>query len=204
MTSPIFCAALDSPENSLLVARTLLTASGTTLVVCATCWPISVADVDIWRVATAAFSTLIEAPCDACRMPLARCEVCSDEPNSLVAVDFIVSVQSRDGREHAFDALAERRNGGIDRVAVRLLGHVFVGRDPAAAGHRRPHDLDQAAVGQLVDPARNRVGRVLAQRSHTVRAPTSPGCRCDSRCFMISSCVVPGASKPDGSEYRRA
>src|SRR4029079_13326586 len=94
MTAPIFWAAFERPTNSSFVACTLLTALCTILVGCSIFRPISVAEPSIWRVAIAAFSTLADAPCDACAIPFARNDVCSDDPDNLAAVDFMAFVQS--------------------------------------------------------------------------------------------------------------
>ena len=133
--------------------------------------------VDICRVATAAFSTLVEAPCDACRMPLARCEVCSDEPNSLVAVDFIVLVQSPTvvstlSTRWRNDAMAESTES---RCACSVTSSWVATQPPPGIGARTT--LIRRPSVELVDPARKRVGRVLASGFDTVPAPTSPGCR---------------------------
>ena len=81
-------------------------------------------------------------------------------------------------RQRLLELLAEQRAVGQvgQRIVLRHvgdlgfralpLGHVEMGRDPAAARHRLAGDADQAAVGELVDPARRRVGRQRAQRDN--------------------------------------
>ena len=178
-TSPIFSAACASPAYSPFEAFALSTALATKAVVCASCELISAIEADSSSAEPATIETLSDASLDSRNATSACCVASCDETISAPAVDFMAlvllptmpSISSMRSRNDGDRALGQQSAIFLrqHRVALVLepmaLGDVLVRRHPAAALHRLPRDADQAAVGKLVDPAGNFLGRMLPQRA---------------------------------------
>ena len=124
---------------------------------------ISAIECDSSSAATAAVSTLVEASLKACTALSARCEVWSEEPNNVRAVERMAVALSLTLDKQLLHLRPERRDRGVDGRAALLLvadggafflgaalfGDVLMGRHPAAARQRFVLGEHDAAVAGL-------------------------------------------------------